>query len=191
MEGTLVDDERRRIRSPAQPNAKEPGKHATTLQCLPSTSRVPKGTLFPPFRVSIHHPMGRPIPSRSRSVRFTFCLATSWIAPFHKVVASIHLPTPRSPWLVTDVPHIQKLFDVHNGRHHPMQFLDAVRKGMSIFPVRVTAHTPCMQLRQDMLPTCRQETMPIIPSNKCAYPRSRMRKGGAFSFIIRYCPPSR
>ena len=59
-----------------------------------------------------------------------------------------------SPWsvrLVADVPGVQKLLDVHNRTHHPMQFLDPVRKEMSIFPVRVTAHAPCMQLRQDML----------------------------------------
>ena len=48
--------------------------------------------------------------------------------------------------LVTDGPDIQKLLDVHNGTHHPMQFLDPVRKGMSIYPVCVTAHAPCMHL---------------------------------------------
>ena len=62
----------------------------------------------------------------------------------------------------TDNLHIQKLFDVHNSTHHPMQILDPVRKGMSIFPVRVTGHAPCMQLRQDMPRTCTQETMLIV-----------------------------
>ena len=52
---------------------------------------------------------------------------------------------PRTVLLVTNVPHIQKLLDVHNGTYHGMQFLDPVRKGMSIFPVHVTAHA-CMQL---------------------------------------------
>ena len=56
----------------------------------------------------------------------------------------------------------QRLLDVHNRTHHPMQFLDPVRKAMSIFPVRVTAHAPCMQLRQDMLRMGTHETMPII-----------------------------
>ena len=57
----------------------------------------PQSTSFRPFRVSIHHPMGCPIPLGSRFVRFAFRLATLWIAPFHKVVASLHLSTPRSP----------------------------------------------------------------------------------------------
>ena len=41
--------------------------------------------------------MGCPIPLGSRFIRFAFRLATLWIAPFHKVVASLHLSTPRSP----------------------------------------------------------------------------------------------
>ena len=69
---------------------------------------------------------------------------------------------PRSVRLIADVPEVQKLLDAHNRTHHPMPFLDPVRKAMSIFPVRVTAHAPCMQLRQDMLRTCTHETMPII-----------------------------
>ena len=60
----------------------------------------PQGTPFRPFCVSIHHPMGCPIPLGSCFLRFAFCFTTSWIAPFHKVVASIHLSSPCSPqWL--------------------------------------------------------------------------------------------
>ena len=58
---------------------------------------------------------------------------------------------PRSVRLVADVPDLLKLLDAHNRTCHPMQFLDPVWKAMSIFPLRVTAHAPCMQLRQDML----------------------------------------
>ena len=55
----------------------------------------PQITSFRPFRVSIHRPMGCPIPLVSRFVRFVFRLATLWIAPFHKIVVSILLSTTR------------------------------------------------------------------------------------------------
>ena len=74
-----------------------------------------------------------------------------------------------------DVTDIQKLLDVHHGMHHPMQFLNVVRKRIPILPVRVVAHAPCMQLREDVLQTGTQETMPIV----ClCLPRGHLLFGG-------------
>ena len=67
---------------------------------------------------------------------------------------------PQSVRLVADIPDVQKLLDVHNRTHHPMQFLDPARKAMSIFSVRVTAHTPCMQLRQEYSERARTKLCP-------------------------------
>ena len=49
-----------------------------------------------------------------------------------------------SPWsvrLVADVPGVQKLLDVHNRTHHPMQFLDPVGRQCPYFRY-VSWHTP-------------------------------------------------
>ena len=83
----MVDDERRRIRSLARPNTKEQGKHAATLQCLPSTSRAAQTCKVLRFD------------------RFAFRFTTQWGAQSHWVVVS---SVSRFAWLPCGLPHSTK-----------------------------------------------------------------------------------
>ena len=79
---------------------------------------------------------------------------------------------PRTVPLVADVPEIQKLLDVHNGTHHPRQFLDLVRKAMSIFGY-VSRHTPHAS---SCVKTCSK--------------RAHTKLCPSFAFVFHLCFPS-